>query len=177
MVVISGPSGSGKTTVVKALKREPRVEFSVSATTRKIRAGEQDGVDYHFLERAEFDARVARGEFLEWAEYNGRCYGTLRAPMLAAMAAGRIFLLEIEVKGTKQLRDAGEPGLYLFLSPPSIAELRRRLEARGTDSPHEIARRVAIAEEEMRHQHLYDHVIVNHDIDATVASVRRLIGL
>ena len=177
MVVISGPSGSGKTTVVKALKREPQVEFSVSATTRKIRPGERDGVDYQFLERAEFDAKVAQGEFLEWAEYNGRCYGTLRAPMRKAIQAGRLFLLEIEVKGTQQLRDAGEAGLYLFLAPPSIGELRRRLEARGTDSAHEIDRRVAIAEEEMRHQHLYDHVIVNHDIEATIASVRRLIGL
>jgi guanylate kinase len=177
MVVISGPSGSGKTTVVKALKREPKVEFSVSATTRPIRAGEKDGVDYHFLSRADFAAKIAAGEFLEWAEYNGRLYGTLRAPMRHAIAAGKIFLLEIEVKGTKQLRDAGEPGLYVFLAPPSLDELRRRLTARGTDGPAEIERRVRIAEEEMRHQHLYDHVIVNVAIEDTVAQVRALLGL
>lgn len=177
MVVISGPSGSGKTTVVRALKREPRVEFSVSATTRKVRNGERDGVDYHFLTRADFEARIAAGEFLEWAEYNGRLYGTLRAPLRAALSAGKIFLLEIEVKGTQQLRQAGEPGLYVFLAPPSIDELRRRLVTRGTDSPDEIDRRVRIAEEEMRHQHLYDHVIVNVDLEATVARVRALLGL
>jgi len=177
MVVISGPSGSGKTTVVKALKAEPRVEFSVSATTRKIRPGEREGVDYHFLARDDFERRVAAGEFMEWAEYNGRLYGTLRAPMRRAIAAGKLFLLEIEVKGTRQLRAAAEPGLYLFLAPPSLEELRRRLAARGTDSDDEIARRVAIAEEEMRHQELYDHVLVNVDLDATIARVRELIGL
>jgi guanylate kinase len=177
MVVISGPSGSGKTTVVKALKCEPRVEFSVSATTRTIRPGERGGVDYHFLSRADFLAKVAAGEFLEWAEYNGRYYGTLRAPMRQALAAGKIFLLEIEVKGTQQLRQAGEPGTYIFLAPPSIDELRRRLLARGTDSLDEVERRVRIAEEEMRHQHLYDHVIVNVDLDATIARVRALLGL
>ena len=177
MVVISGPSGSGKTTVVKALEREPSVEFSVSATTRKIRPGERDGVDYRFLTRPDFEAKIKAKEFMEWAEYNDRFYGTLRTPMRAALAAGKIFLLEIEVKGTKQLRDANEPGLYIFLSPPSLDELRRRLVTRGTDSPTEIDRRVAIAEEEMRHQHLYDHVIVNVDIEATVARVRVLLGL
>lgn len=177
MVVISGPSGSGKTSVVKALKAEPRVEFSVSATTRKSRNGERDGVDYHFLERAEFERRIAAGEFLEWAEYNGRFYGTLRAPMRAAIAAGRVFLLEIEVQGTRQLRQAGEPGLYIFLTPPSLDELRQRLVRRGTDSDDEIARRVGIAAEEMRHADLYDHVLVNRDLEETVARVRDLIGL
>ncbi|MEZ5964475.1 MAG: guanylate kinase [Planctomycetota bacterium] len=177
MVVISGPSGSGKTSVVKALKAEPRVEFSVSATTRKIRPGERDGVDYHFLAREDFERRIATGEFLEWAEYNGRFYGTLRAPMRAAIDAGRVFLLEIEVKGTRQLRQAGEPGLYIFLAPPSLDELRRRLVARGTDSADEIERRVSIAEEEMRHGELYDHILVNVDLDATIARVRALIGL
>jgi guanylate kinase len=176
-VVISGPSGAGKTSVVKALRAEPRVEFSVSATTRSIRPGEREGIDYRFLSRAEFEQKIAAGEFLEWAEYNGRLYGTLRQPMREAIAAGRVFLLEIEVKGTAQLRAAEEPGLYLFLAPPSIAELRRRLTARGTDSPAEIDRRVAIAEEEMRHDHLYDHVIVNVDLAETIARVRALIGL
>lgn len=177
MVVISGPSGSGKTSVVKALKAEPRVEFSVSATTRKVRPGERDGVDYHFLERPEFERRVAAGDFLEWAEYNGRLYGTLRASMQRAVAAGKLFLLEIEVQGTRQLRAAKVPGLYVFLAPPSLDELRRRLVTRGTDSADEIARRVAIAEEELRHGDLYDHVVVNVDLGKTIARVRELIGL
>ncbi|HLU39294.1 MAG TPA: guanylate kinase [Planctomycetota bacterium] len=175
MVVISGPSGSGKTSVVKALKADPNIEFSVSATTRARRPGEQDGVDYHFLTHAEFMAKVAAGEFLEWAEYNGRCYGTLRAPMQRALEQGRIFLLEIEVQGTRQLREGGVPGLYVFLAPPSLEELRRRLLARGTDGAEEVERRVAIAAEEMRHQDLYDHVIVNVDLADTIARVRALL--
>jgi guanylate kinase len=177
LVVISGPSGSGKTSVVYALKREPRVEFSVSATTRPRREGEVDGVDYHFLDRADFLAKRERGEFVEWAEYNGRLYGTLRRPLEAALAAGKVFVLEIEVDGTRQLRRQEIPGLYIFLAPPSVAELRRRLEARGTDSPGEIDNRVKIAEAEMKWQHLYDQVVVNVDLDATIARVKELIGL
>ncbi len=177
MVVISGPSGSGKTSVVRALRRLPRVEFSVSATTRTMRAGERDGVDYHFLTRPEFEARRAQGQMLEWAEYNGRLYGTLRAPMERALRAGRVFVLEIEVQGTRQLRAAKVPGTYVFLTPPSLEELRARLVARGTDSAEEIERRVQIAAEEMTHKDLYDHVICNENLDATVARVRELLGL
>lgn len=177
LVVISGPSGSGKTSVCKALKRHPKVEFSVSATTRQSRPGEQDGVDYHFLAAAEFEARVARGEFVEWARYNGRCYGTLRAPMNRALEQGRIFVLEIEVQGTRQLRACAVEGLYLFIVPPDFAELRRRLERRGSDSPAEIEQRLRIAEEELRGAHLYDHVIENRDLQATIRRVEELIGL
>lgn len=127
LVVISGPSGAGKTSVCRALKQHPQVEFSVSATTRAMRAGERDGIDYHFLPRDDFQRRLAENQFLEWATYNGNMYGTPRWPMDQALARGQTFLVEIEVKGTRQLRERGIEGLYVFIAPPSIDELRRRL--------------------------------------------------
>ena len=129
LVVISGPSGAGKTSVCRVLKENPAVEFSVSATTRAMRAGEQDGVDYHFLSREAFEQRLAEDQFLEYAEYNGNLYGTPRWPMDDALARGKTFLVEIEVDGTRQLRRRGVAGLYLFIEPPSIAELRAALRA------------------------------------------------
>jgi guanylate kinase len=163
--------------VVRALKQDPRVVFSVSATTRRARPDEREGVDYHFLSAEEFAARVERGAFLEWAEYNGNRYGTLRAPMEAALAAGRVFVLEIEVDGTRQLRAQGMPGLYVFIVPPDLAALRRRLARRGQNSADDIEQRIAIAREEMKAADLYDHVVVNRDLAATVKTVKELIGL
>lgn len=177
LVVISGPSGSGKTTVVRNLRTDHRVTFSVSATTRQQREGERDGVDYHFLSREAFESGMAKGEFLETAYYNGNLYGTLRAPMERALAAGRLFVLEIEVQGTRLLRDQGVQGLYVFLVPPSLEVLRERLVRRGQNSPQEIEARLAIAAEEMRARDLYDVVIVNEDIEKTIHQVRQVIGL
>lgn len=177
LVVISGPSGAGKTSVCKALKRDPRVVFSVSATTRKIRKGEQDGVDYHFLTPEQFEEAERNGEFLEFATYNGNRYGTLRAPMDEALAQGKVFVLEIEVQGTRQLRGRKVPGVYVFIVPPSMEELRRRIVARGTNSDEEVEQRLRIAESEMQAKTLYDHVVVNHDLAATIAEVRAILGL
>ncbi len=177
LVVISGPSGAGKSTVVRALREDPRVEFSISATTRAQRAGERSGWDYHFLTREEFARRRAAGEFLESAEYNGNWYGTLRAPMDQALAAGKLFVLEIEVQGTRQLRGAGVPGIYVFLVPPSLEALRERLGRRGQNAPDEIEARLRIAAEELQAEGLYDHVVVNERLDDTIATVKRLIGL
>lgn len=183
LVVISGPSGAGKTSVCRALKQDPEVEFSISATTRAMRPGERDGVDYHFLSRDEFQRRLDRDEFLEWATYSGNRYGTLRRPMELALARGRTFLLEIEVDGTRQLRERAVPGLYVFIAPPSVDELRRRLLLRGSDDPAEIERRVAIAEQELAAARtevagvpLYDHVVENVELDATIRRVRGLIA-
>lgn len=182
LVVISGPSGAGKTSVCRVLKEEAEVEFSISATTRQMRDGEQDGVDYHFLTRETFEQRLAEDQFLEHAEYNGNLYGTPRWPMDAALARGKTFLVEIEVEGTRQLRRRGVPGLYLFIQPPSIEELRERLERRGTNGAEEIAQRVAIAAQEItaaREQvegaPLYDHFVENEDLDETIGRVKGLL--
>lgn len=183
LVVISGPSGAGKTSVCRDLKRMPSIEFSISATTRRMRPNEQEGVDYHFLAREDFERRVGAGEFLEWASYNGNLYGTLRAPMDRALREGRVFLVEIEVAGTRQLREREIPGLYLFIAPPSIEELRRRLVLRATNDATEIEQRVRIAENEMLAAQgtvdgrpLYDVTIVNDDLAATIARVKALIA-
>ncbi|HEB53079.1 MAG TPA: guanylate kinase [bacterium] len=184
LVVISGPSGAGKTSVCRALKQDPAVEFSVSATTRQMRDGERDGIDYHFLTTEDFQRRLRENQFLESATYNGNMYGTPRWPMDAALARGKTFLVEIEVAGTRQLRERGVEGLYVFIEPPSLAELRRRLERRGSNSPEEIEQRVRIAEQEIAAAHesfggrpLYDVFLVNDDLERTIAQVRELLEL
>jgi guanylate kinase len=182
LVVISGPSGAGKTSVCRALKQHPDVEFSVSATTRSQRAGEQDGIDYHFLSREDFQRRLGENQFLEWATYNGNLYGTPRWPMDTALAQGKTFLVEIEVKGTRQLRERGVEGLYVFIAPPGIEELRRRLLHRGSNDPVEIEQRVRIAVDEIAAAResvgarpLYDVILENRDLDATIRKVKDLL--
>lgn len=177
MVVISGPSGSGKSTICKRLLEDPRVVFSVSATTRKMRPGEVDGRDYHFLSVDEFRRRIARGEFIEHAEVYGNLYGTLRAPLEQAIAAGQLYLLEIDVQGALQLKALGEPGQYVFIAPPDFEELRRRLLKRNTETPEVLERRLHKAEDEYRERIKYDHVVVNDDLERAVGEVRGLIGL
>jgi len=182
LVVISGPSGAGKTSVCRALKQRHDVEFSVSATTRQRREGEQDGVDYHFLTLEDFQRRVTENQFLEWAGYNGNLYGTPRWPMDTALAQGKTFLVEIEVKGTRQLREGGVPGLYVFIAPPSLAELRKRLTARATNDAQEIEQRLRIAAEEIAGSResiggvpIYDVTVTNDVLQDTIARVEALI--
>jgi guanylate kinase len=176
MVVISGPSGSGKSTICKRLLEDPRIVFSVSATTRKKREGEVDGRDYHFLSRDEFRARVERGEFIEHAEVYGNMYGTLRAPMQRALSEGKVYLLEIDVQGALQLKALGEPGMYVFIAPPDFEELRRRLVKRNSETPEMLERRLHKAEDEYRERVKYDHIVVNDDLDRAVNEIRRIIG-
>jgi len=133
--------------------------------------------EIHARARKEFERRRAAGEFLESAQYNGNLYGTLRGAVQEAVDAGRIVMLEIEVQGTRLLRDRGVEARYVFVVPPDLQELRHRLERRGTDSPQEIDRRLRIAEEELAAKSLYDHVVVNEDLERTIAEVRGLIGL
>ncbi len=180
LVVISGPSGSGKTTLVDLLSQEARVDVAVTATTRPMRPGEADGVDYHFLSREEFLARVERGDFVEYNEVfrNGHLYGSLKAPLEAAIrATDRYYVLEIDVEGGLNLLRQGFKGIYLFIAPPSTDELRRRIENRGTETKEAIEKRIAKAEFELSNRTAYDHVVVNDDLDRAYADVRAILGL
>jgi guanylate kinase len=177
MLVISGPSGSGKTSICKRLLEDPRVEFSVSATTRKPRPGEVDGRDYHFVTPEWFRKQIQAGAFIEHAEVHGNMYGTLRAPIEDAIERGKVVLLEIDVQGALQLKALGEPGIHVFIAPPDMEELRRRLVGRATDAPEVIERRLKKAEDEYRERVKYDHVVINDDLETAIEEVRELAGL
>lgn len=178
LAVLSGPSGSGKTSICKALLADPRVELSISATTRAPRKGEQDGVDYWFHDRAAFDQMIAAGAFVEWAEVYGNCYGTPKAPLeRASRRSERLMLLDIDVQGAAQLRKQGIAATSIFIAPPSMAELRRRLGARATDRPEVIEQRLRWAESEMAQRESYDFVLVNELLDVTISAARALLGL
>ncbi|MBI2922104.1 MAG: guanylate kinase [Planctomycetes bacterium] len=171
LIVISGPSGVGKTTICHALRGRGRIVRSVSATTRVPRPGEVHGRDYFFLSREDFVARRERGGFLEWAEYAGNLYGTPKEFVKAETERGYCPLLEIEVQGVEQLRKLGWDGIYVFLAPPSLDDLRRRLEKRGAMAPEVIERRMKVAEQEMNRKDLYDHVVVNDVVERALAEV------
>jgi guanylate kinase len=175
--VLSGPSGSGKTTICKELAKDPRVRFSVSATTRAIRPGERDGREYWFLTEAEFEGRVQAGAFLEHVRYNGNRYGTLLSELTSGESRGETVLLEIEVQGTQKLREQKVAAVYVFIMPPSVEVLRERLRGRGTEQPEDVERRLQIALNEMGQRHLYDHVVVNDDLGRAVAETRACVGL
>jgi guanylate kinase len=177
MVVISGPSGAGKSTVCRRILEDPRVRFSVSATTRPMREGEVDGRDYYFLSTANFRERIEKGDFIEYADVFGNLYGTLRGPMQAALEEGKDYLMEIDVQGALQIKNQGIPGLYIFIAPPDFEELRRRLVGRGTESPEVVERRLQKAEDEYRERVRYDHVVINDELESCLAEVRRLMGL
>ncbi len=173
--VITGPSGVGKGTLIRGLmERLPNLELSVSATTREPRAGERDGVDYHFLSRGEFDRRVAAGEFVEHADYAGRSYGTLRSELDERIRAGVPVVLEIEVQGARQVRAAMPEAVQVFIAPPSLSALRNRLVGRGTDDAAEVERRLAVAEQELSAQPEFGHVVVNDRLDD---ALERLTGI
>jgi guanylate kinase len=173
--VITGPSGVGKGTLIAALReRVPELELSISATTRRPRAGETDGVDYHFLEPEEFEQRVAAGDFVEHAAYAGNHYGTLRSELDDRTARGAPVVLEIEVQGARQLRETLPEAVRIFIAPPDPATLRKRLIERGLDDPEQIERRLATAEEELAAEDEFPHVVVN---DRLEDAIDRLYGI
>ena len=178
VVIFSAPSGSGKTTIVRELlKRFPQFEFSVSATSRAPRGCERHGCDYHFMTHEEFMRAVAENRFVEWEEvYQGTCYGTLRSEVERIWAKGNIIVFDVDVIGGINLkRIFGADACSVFIMPPSIEELERRLELRGTDAPEVIAKRVAKAEFELTKAPEFDHVVVNDVLDTAVAEVERIV--
>jgi len=181
LFVVTGPSGVGKGTLVRGLLEQvPELELSVSATTRKPRAGERDGVDYHFLTPDEFKRRVAEGDFLEHATYSDNRYGTLRSEVERRRGQGRPVVLEIEVQGARQVRETATDAVLVFVAPPSREALRARLIGRGTDTPQQVDARMFTAEQELEAQAEFPHVIVNDQLERAtqelVAIVRGALG-
>jgi guanylate kinase len=178
MLVVSSPSGAGKTTLTRLLlEAEQDITLSISVTTRQPRPGEKEGVDYKFVPQAEFDWLQKNGELLEWAVVHGNSYGTPRVPVESALAAGKDVLFDIDWQGTQQLKRSplAPDVVTVFVLPPSIAELKRRLEARAQDRPDVIARRLRNAAEEIPHWVEYDYVLVNSDIDKSFLRLRSIL--
>jgi len=186
LIVVSAPSGAGKTTLCERLLAERGdIVYSVSCTTRPRRGREVDGVDYYFVSDAEFDRRLAAGEFLEHAVVHGRRYGTPRRPVLDILKSGRGVLMDIDVQGASQVRRSlqalpeGDPlkagFVDIFIEPPSMETLRRRLDGRGEDAPDVIAKRLRNAEEEMKRRHEFGHRVVNDDLEAAYRRLAEII--
>ncbi|MEN2981896.1 MAG: guanylate kinase, partial [Thermus sp.] len=169
LFVMTGASGVGKGTVRARVLERTRLFYSISMTTRPPRPGERDGVDYYFVDRPAFEALLAQDGFLEHAEYVGHLYGTPKAPVERALARGEDVLLEIEVQGALQVRAKMPEAVLIFLLPPSLSELKRRLVYRGKDSPEKIQKRLAQAEWEIQNAHLFDYVVVNDVLEEAVA--------
>lgn len=177
IIIFSAPSGSGKSTLIgHLLKRFPQLEFSISATSRAPRGSEVNGKEYYFLSNEEFKNKVAAGEFVEWEEvYAGTCYGTLRSELERIWNKGHVIVFDVDVKGGVNLKKIfGDDALSIFIMPPSVEELRRRLEKRGTDAPETIAKRVAKAEEEITYAPLFDKIVVNDSLETAIADAIRI---
>jgi len=174
--VITGPSGVGKGTLIRGLRdRVPELELSVSATTRRPRSGELDGVDYHFLTPEEFDRRVRSGDFVEHAKYSGSRYGTLRSELERRLRDGIPVVLEIEVQGARQVREAMPDAIAVFVAPPSLEALRTRLVGRGTDTAEQIDERMRTAARELEAQREFAHVVVNDRLEDAVGQLVEIV--
>ncbi|MED3660346.1 guanylate kinase [Ureibacillus sp. FSL K6-8385] len=177
LIVLSGPSGVGKGTVRKELFKQPNTnyEYSISVTTRKPREGEVDGVDYFFVSREEFEKMIKEGKLLEYAEFVGNYYGTPLDYVNSTLDAGRDVFLEIEVQGAAQIREKVPEALFIFLAPPSLSELERRLIERGTESEDVIKQRIETAKEELEMMKLYDYVVENDEIQKACEKINAII--
>ena len=176
--MLSSPSGGGKSTIARhLLEAREDVVYSVSATTRPRRTGEIDAREYHFLDRAEFERRVAAGDFVEWAEYGGNLYGTLCAEVERGLASGRHVVLDIEVAGSRQVRQQFPQAVQVFVLPPSAAALAQRLRGRNTEDPVTVARRLEIAGRELEAAREYEYVVVNDDVVDAVSQVAAILDV
>lgn len=171
LIVLSGPGGVGKSTIVVELKKLDHFYFSVSATTRKPRPGEIDGVAYHFVSDLQFQEMIENKTFLEWADFAGARYGTPKAPVDKALAEGKNVLLEIEISGARQVKEAMPEAIMVFLQPPSMQELEARITNRGTDSAERIAARLALARAEMAAAGEFDHLLTNHRVEEVIEAL------
>lgn len=172
LIVLTGPSGAGKGTLLKALlEKHPELYVSISATTRSPRPGEVNGQHYFFLDRAQFARMVEAGEFLEWAEFAGNCYGTPRQPVVAQIAVGKTVILEIELEGARQVRESFPEAYRIFIMPPSFETLEQRLRGRGTESDEVVARRMRRAKDEIAAASEFDVRIVNDDLEQALSEL------
>ena len=172
LYVFTGPSGTGKGTILsQVLKQDKRLFLSVSATTRAPREGEIHGGHYYFLDKQTFEDKINKGEFLEYAQYVGNYYGTLEQPVNEQLKSGNDVVLEIEVQGAMQIHEKRPDAVMIFVAPPSIEELERRLIGRGTENDEKIAARMKNAEEELKQSDKFDYIIVNDDLDCAIADL------
>jgi guanylate kinase len=175
-IIISAPSGAGKTTLRQALKKRlPNLNFSVSHTTRPPRENEQEGVDYHFIAKEKFLEMIDHDEFLEWAQIHDNYYGTARKNITDTLQKGKDLVLELDVQGVETLRTLKYQGVYIFILPPSMEELEKRLTGRGTESDNQIKQRLEAGKKEMAKSHLYDYAVTNVNIDESVDIVLSII--
>ncbi|MBD2137152.1 guanylate kinase [Anabaena sp. FACHB-1237] len=176
LIVLTGPSGVGKGTLLKILlERYPQLHYSVSATTRSPRPGEINGKNYHFITRDEFEELITQGEFLEWAEFAGNYYGTLRNSVLHDIQEGKLVVLEIELEGARQIRKVFPNALRIFILPPSLLELEKRIRGRGQDTQEAIASRLNRAKEEIAAAAEFDLKIINDDLETALSEIEKAI--
>jgi guanylate kinase len=178
IVVISAPSGSGKTTIYsEILKRNPQLRFSVSYTTRKRREAEADGSDYFFVDRGTFERMAREGKFVEWASVHGELYGTERKQLDDCLADGKTLLLDVDVQGAMNVMKEFPEAVTIFIEPPSLEELERRLRRRGTESDESIRRRLEGAKRELEYRDIFQYIVINDKLDESIQQIENIIKL